>query len=107
MIGRNSIVKTITVPKTADENWKIDVQLNKNGGICDIILPILVVEPIVPQDTSNGKAVRAYNQAQQNYRALVAKKKAMRSAILNVVQGRPYIYAIDAIENIAFQVLNV
>jgi len=97
MIGHNSIVRTIFVPKTTEEHWKVKVQLNKNGGVCDIILPILVVEPVAPQDTSNGEAVRTYNQAMYDYRVLIAKKKAMRSAILNVVQGRPYIYAIKDI----------
>jgi len=104
MIGRNSIVKTIKVPNLT--GGKVKVQLNKNGGVCDIILPIYIVEPIAPQDASNDEAVNAYNQAKQEYRALVAKKKAMRSTILNAVQGRPYIYAVDAIKNLVSKILN-
>lgn len=107
MIGIHSDVIGITIPKTNSQgNWKVQIQLNKNGGICDIILPIDAVAPSAPKDTSNGEAVRAYNQAKKEYEAFTIKKKAMRSQILNYVQGRPFIYAIDRIEDLCYQILN-
>lgn len=107
MVGSRSTVITISVPKAnAQECWKVGIQLNKNKGVCDILLPFERPIPTAPKDTSNGEAVRAYNQAKKDYEAWATKKKAVRSAILNVVQGRPIEYAIEGVENLAFQILN-
>lgn len=107
MVGNRSTVITITVPNSnARDDWKVGIQLNKNGGVCDIILPFNRPIPTAPKDTSNGEAVRAYNQAKKDYEAWATKKKAVRSAILNVVQGRPIEYAVESVETLSFRILN-
>lgn len=90
MIGERSIFTTILVNnfKNPVAPFKVIVQVNKNGGICDVILPKTQAEPVKPTDTSNGEAVRAYNAAKKEYDCYMRERSALRSEFLNRYLGR-------------------
>lgn len=90
MIGRRSIFTTILVTnfKNLAAPFEVVVQANKNGGICDVILPKTQAEPVRPADTSNGGAVRAYNAAKKEYDCYMRERSALRSEFLNRYLGR-------------------
>ena len=90
MIGRRSIFTTLLVPNFTNlaAPFEVVVQANKNGGICDVILPKTQAEPVKPVDTSNGEAVRAYNAAKKEYDCYMRERSALRSEVLNRYQGR-------------------
>lgn len=74
MVGNRSIVKTKKIWIKRNSYIMIQIQLNKNLGICDIILP-------------EGEE---FDQEQM---------KSIRSYVLNVVQGQPYKFAEKQIIN--------
>lgn len=90
MIGKHSTITTIFVNnfKNPVAPFEVVVQTNKNGSICDVILPKIQAEPVKPVDTSNGKAVRAYNAAKKEYDCYMRERVALRSEALNHYQGR-------------------
>ena len=90
MIGKHSTITTIFVNnfKNPVAPFEVVVQANKNGGICDVILPKTQAEPVKPVDTSNGEAVRAYNAAKREYDCYMRERSALRSEALNRYQGR-------------------
>ena len=90
MIGERSIFTTISVNnfKNPAAPFEVVVQANKNGGICDVILPKTQAEPVKPVDTSKGEAVRAYNAAKKEYDRYMQERSALRSEVLNRYQGR-------------------
>lgn len=90
MIGKRSIFTTISVNnfKNPVAPFEVVIQVNKNGGICDVILPKTRVEPVKPADTSNGEAVRTYNTAKKEYDCYMQERSALRSEVLNRYQGR-------------------
>ena len=90
MIGERSIFTTILVTnfKNLAAPFEVIVQANKNGGICDVILPKTQAEPVKPVDTSNGEAVRAYNAAKKEYDCYMRERVTLRSEALNHYQGR-------------------
>lgn len=90
MIGERSIFTKISVNnlKNPVTPFEVIVQVNKNGGICDVILPKTQAEPVKPVDTSNGEAVRVYNSAKKKYDRYMRERSALRSEVLNRYQGR-------------------
>ena len=95
MIGERSIFTTISVNnfKNPAAPFEVVVQGNKNGGICDVILPRTQAKPIKPVDTSKGEAVRAYNAAKKEYDRYMQERSALRSEVLNRYQGRQLLSA--------------
>ena len=123
MIGERSIFTTISVNnfKNSAAPFKVVVQANKNGGICDVILPktqaepasVMVItavpaEPVKPVDTSNGEAVRAYNAAKKEYDCYMRERSALRSEVLNHYQGRQLYsaYVEETLDNFLTYLLN-
>lgn len=89
MIGERSIFTTISINNfKPGAPFDVIVQANKNGGICDVILPKTQTEPVKPADTSNGEAVRVYNAAKKEYDCYMQERSTLRSEILNRYQGR-------------------
>ena len=90
MIGKRSITNSVLVNnfKNPIATFEVVVQVNKNGGICDVILPKTQAKPIKPVDTSKGEAVRAYNAAKKEYDRYMQERSALRSEVLNRYQGR-------------------
>ena len=110
MIGERSIFTTISVNnfKNPVAPFEVVVQANKNGGICDVILPKTQAEPVKPVDTSNGEAVRAYNAAKKEYDCYMRERAALRSEILNRYQGRQLssAYVEETLDNFLTYLLN-
>ena len=110
MIGKRSIFITISVNnfKNPASPFKVIVQANKNGGICDVILPKTQAEPVKPVDTSNGEAVRAYNAAKKEYDCYMRERSALRSEVLNHYQGRQLdsAYVEETIDSVLAYLLN-
>lgn len=57
MIGKRSITNSVLVnnSKNPIASFEVVVQVNKNGGICDVILPKTQAKPIKPVDTSRER----------------------------------------------------
>ena len=110
MIGERSIFTTILVNnfKNPVAPFEVVVQTNKNGSICDVILPKTQAEPIKPVDTSNGEAVRAYNAAKKEYDCYMRERSALRSEALNRYQGRQLFsaYVEETLDNFLTYLLN-
>ena len=110
MVGKRSIFTTISVNnfKNPAAPFEVVVQVNKNGGICDIILPKTQAEPVKPVDTSNGEAVRAYNAAKKEYDCYMRERAALRSEVLNRYQGRQLhgAYVEETLDNFLTYLLN-
>ena len=110
MIGERSIFITILVNnfKNPIATFEVVVQANKNGGICDVILPKTQAEPVKPVDTSNGEAVRAYNAAMNEYDCYMRERAALRSEVLNRYQGRQLFsaYVEETLDNFLTYLLN-
>lgn len=110
MIGKRSIFTTILVNnfKNPVAPFEVVVQANKNGGICDVILPETQAKPIKPVDTSNGEAVRAYNAAKKEYDCYMRERADLRSGVLNHYQGRQLhsAYVEETIDDVLAHLLN-
>ena len=110
MIGERSIFITILVnnSKNPVAPFEVIVQANKNGGICDVILPKTLTEPVKPVDTSKGEAVRAYNAAKKEYDCYMRERAALRSEVLNRYQGRQLFgaYVEETLDNFLTYLLN-
>lgn len=110
MIGARSIFATILVNnfKNPAAPFKVIVQANKNGGICDVILPKTQTEPVKPIDTSNGEAVSTYNAAKKEYDYYMRGRSTLRSEVLNYYQGRQLYsaYVKETINNFLAYLLN-
>lgn len=110
MIGERSIFTTILVNnfKNPVAPFEVIVQANKNGGICDVILPKTKAEPVKPVDTSNGEAVRAYNVAKKEYDCYMREGSALRSEVLNHYQGKQLhsAYVEETIDDVLAYLLN-
>lgn len=110
MIGERSIFTTISVNnfKNPATPFEVVVQVNKNGGICDVILPKTQAEPVKPVDTSNGEAVRAYNAAKKEYDCYMRERAALRSEVFDHYQGRQLhsAYVEETLDNFLTHLLN-
>ena len=110
MVGKRSITNSFLVnnSKNPVAPFEVVVQANKNGGICDVILPKTQAEPVKPVDTSNGEAVRAYNAAKKEYDCYMRERAALRSEVLNRYQGRQLssAYVEETLDNFLTYLLN-
>ena len=110
MVGKRSITNSVLVNnfKNPIATFEVVVQANKNGGICDVILPKTQAEPVKPVDTSNGEAVRAYNAAKKEYDCYMRERAALRSEVLNRYQGRQLssAYVEETLDNFLTYLLN-
>ena len=94
MIGRKSIVLNlnITNDKNSQSPYKVQVQANKNYGLCDVILPGTPVEPektyinLIKEDRKKEKAL--YDARKALYDKEMLRRKAIRNAVLDKYQGR-------------------
>lgn len=92
MIGAKSIVLNLKVTnnKNGFSPYKVQVQANKNYGLCDVVLPGTPVEPektyinLQKEDRKKEKALYDARKAEYDK----AKRKGIRNAILDKFQGR-------------------
>ena len=95
MIGAKSIVFNlkITNNKNAFSPYKVQVQANKNYGLCDVVLPGTPVEPektyINLQKEDRKKEKVLYDARKAEYDKEMAKRKGIRNAVLGKLQGQP------------------
>lgn len=95
MIGVNSIVVTLKIVNNKDVSspYKVQVQANKNYGLCDVVLPGIPVEPektyinLQKEERKQEKAL--YDAKKAEYDKEMAKRKAIRNAVLGKLQGQP------------------
>lgn len=94
MIGAKSIVLNLKVTnnKNSQSPYKVQVQANKNYGLCDVILPGTPVEPektyinLTKEDRKKEKAL--YDARKSEYDKEMSKRKAIRNSIFDNFQGR-------------------
>lgn len=110
MIGYKSIAMKIKVQNVSNPKapHKVIVQANKNYGICDFILPLLMVPPIKPIKYTK-ESYRAYKEARLEYDSYMNKRNAKRQELLNMFQGRQLndAYIVERVKEVMFDVLNV
>lgn len=105
MIGAKSIVLNLKVTnnKNAQSPYKVQVQANKNYGLCDVVLP--------------GTPEKTYINLQKEDKALYdakkaeydkAKRKGIRNAILDKFQGRQLNdeVIVESLKNALYNLLN-
>lgn len=94
MIGTRSIVLNLKVKnnKNAQSPYKVQVQANKNYGLCDVVLPGTPAEPektyINLQKEDRKKEKDLYDVRKAEYDKEMAKRKAIRNALFDKFQGR-------------------
>ena len=95
MIGAKSIVATLKIVNNKDafSPYKVQVQANKNYGLCDVILPGTPVEPektyIKLEKEERKKEKALYDARKAEYDKEMAKRKGIRNAVLGKLQGQP------------------
>lgn len=110
MIGAKSIVLNLKVTnnKNAQSPYKVQVQANKNYGLCDVVLPGTPVEPektyINLQKEDRKKALYDAKKAEYDK----AKRKGIRNAILAKFQGRQLNdeVIVESLKNALYNLLN-
>ena len=114
MIGAKSIVLNLKVTnnKNGFSPYKVQVQANKNYGLCDVILPGTPVEPentyINLQKENRKKEKALYDAKKAEYDKEMAKRKGIRNAILDKFQGRQLNdkVVIEGLKNSLYNLLN-
>lgn len=114
MIGAKSIVLNLKVTnnKNAQSPYKVQVQANKNYGLCDVVLPGTPVEPektyinLIKEDRKKEKAL--YDARKAVYDREMAKRKSVRNAILDKFQGRQLNseVIVESLKNALYNLLN-
>lgn len=112
MIGAKSIVLNLKVTnnKNAQSPYKVQVQANKNYGLCDVVLPGTPVEPektyINLQKEERKKEKALYDARKAEYDK--AKRKGIRNAILDKFQGRQLNdeVIVESLKNTLYNLLN-
>lgn len=114
MIGAKSIVLNLKV--TNDKNgfspYKVQVQANRNYGLCDVVLPGTPVEPektyinLTKEDRKKEKAL--CDARKSEYDKEMAKRKGIRNAILDKFQGRQLNndMVVEQLKNALYNLLN-
>ena len=108
MIGRKSNLKNFIVAlKAKKDSVTVRVQADKNGGICDIILPKTLTQPIKPLKPTK-KSMKAYKEAMYAYRSYMKDLNAVRSQILSIFRGRPLSSETTRIHlsNVLYEIMN-
>lgn len=108
MIGVNSIYRTHKVKNIkTSKTIRVNVQANKNLGICDVIFPIEKVAPQKPVNATKEDN-KAYKEAKYEYDCYMQGIKNLRQAVLNNYQGRQFNdQAIqEELSNFLFNLLN-
>lgn len=94
MIGAKSIVLSFIVinNKNSQSPYEVEVQANKNYGLCDVVLPGAPAEPektyINLQKEDRKKEKDLYDVRKAEYDKEMAKRKAIRNALFDKFQGR-------------------
>ena len=114
MIGAKSIVFNLKVTnnKNGFSPYKVQVQANKNYGLCDVVLPGTPVEPektyinLQKEDRKKEKAL--YDARKSEYDKEMAKRKGIRNAILDKFQGRQLNndMVVEQLKNALYNLLN-
>ena len=114
MIGAKSIVLNLKVTnnKNAQSPYKVQVQANKNYGLCDVVLPGAPVEPektyinLRKEDRKKEKAL--YDAKKAEYDKEMAKRKAIRNVLFDKFQGRQLNdeVIIESLKNALYNLLN-
>ena len=114
MIGAKSIVLNLKVAnkKRVQFPYKVQVQVNRNYGLCDVVLPGTSVEPektyinLQKEDRKKEKALYIAKKAE--YDKEMAKRKGIRNAILDKFQGRQLNdeVIVESLKNALYNLLN-
>ena len=114
MIGAKSIVLNLKVAnnKNAFSPYKVQIQANKNYGLCDVVLPGTPVEPektyinLIKEDRKKEKVL--YDVRKAIYDIEMAKRKGIRNVILDEFQGRQLNYEVivESLKNTLYNLLN-
>ena len=114
MIGAKSIVLNLKVTnnKNGFSPYKVQIQANKNYGLCDVVLPGTPVEPektyinLQKEDRKKEKAL--YDARKAEYDKEMAKRKGIRNAILDKFQGRQLNdeVIVESLKNALYNLLN-
>lgn len=113
MIGAKSIVLNLKVTnnKNAQSPYKVQVQANKNYGLCDVVLPGTPVKSKktyinLQEEEDRKKAL--YDAKKAEYDKEMAKRKGIRNAILNKFQGRQLNdkVIVESLKNALYNLLN-
>ena len=114
MIGAKSIVLNLKVTnnKNGFSPYKVQVQANRNYGLCDVVLPGTPVEPektyinLQKEDRKKEKAL--YDARKSEYDKEMAKRKGIRNAILDKFQGRQLNndIVVEQLKNALYNLLN-
>lgn len=111
MIGAKSIVLNLKVTnnKNGFSPYKVQVQANKNYGLCDVVLPGTPVEPEktyinLQKDRKKEKAL--YDARKAEYDKV--KRKGIRNVILDKFQGRQLNdeVIVESLKNTLYNLLN-
>jgi hypothetical protein len=125
MIGAKSIVLNLKVTnnKNGFSPYKVQVQANKNYGLCDVVLPGTPVEPektyinLQKEDRKKEKVLYDARKAEYDkemakrkaeYDKEMAKRKGIRNAILDKFQGRQLNdeVIVESLKNTLYNLLN-
>lgn len=114
MIGAKSIVLNLKVTnnKNGFSPYKVQVQANRNYGLCDVVLPGTPVEPektyinLQKEDRKKEKAL--YDARKSEYDKEMTKRKGIRNAILDKFQGRQLNndIVVEQLKNALYNLLN-
>lgn len=114
MIGAKSIVLNLKVTnnKNAQSPYKVQVQANKNHGLCDVVLPGTPVEPektyinLIKEDRKKEKIL--YDARKALYDIEMEKRNGIRNAILDKFQGRQLNdeVIVESLKNTLYNLLN-
>ena len=110
MIGAKSI--KVANSKNGFSLYKVQIQANKNYGLCDVVLPGTPVEPektyinLQKEDRKKEKAL--YDARKAEYDKEMTKRKGIRNAILDKFQGRQLNdeVIVESLKNTLYNLLN-
>ena len=114
MRGARSIVLNLNITnnKNVQSSYKVQIQANRNYGLCDVILPGTPVEPektyINFQKEERKKEKDLYDVRKAEYDKEMAKRKAIRNTLLNKFQGRQLNdeVIVESLKNTLYNLLN-
>ncbi len=110
MIGAKSIVLNLKVTnnKNAQSPYKVQVQANKNYGLCDVVLPGTPVEPAYINLQKEDRKKALYDAKKAEYDKEMTKRKGIRNAILDKFQGRQLndYLIVESLKNALYNLLN-